>query len=43
MESKIALEEFLRRFPDYEIPEGGVERMHSSNVRGFSGLTIDPA
>jgi cytochrome P450 len=43
MESKIALEEFLVRFPDYEIPEGGVERMHSSNVRGFSGLTIDPA
>jgi cytochrome P450 len=43
MESKIALEEFLARFPDYEIPADGVERMHSSNVRGFSGLVIEPA
>jgi cytochrome P450 len=43
MESKIALEEFLTRFPDYEIPTDGVERMHSSNVRGFSGLVIEPA
>jgi len=43
MESKIALEEFLRRFPDYGIPSDGVERMHSSNVRGFSGLLIAPA
>lgn len=43
MESKIALQEFLRRFPDYEIPTDGVERMHSSNVRGFSGLVIEPA
>jgi cytochrome P450 len=43
MESKIAIEEFLRRFPDYEIPEGGLERMHSSNVRGLSGLVVEPA
>jgi cytochrome P450 len=43
MESKIALEEFLARFPDYEIPPDGVERMHSSNVRGFSGLVIEPS
>ena len=43
MESKIALEEFLRRFPDYEIPADGVERMHSSNVRGFSGLVVEPS
>ena len=41
MESKIALEEFLARFPDYGIPDDGVERMHSSNVRGFSGLVIE--
>jgi cytochrome P450 len=43
MESKIALEEFLARFPDYEVPPNGVERMHSSNVRGFSGLAIEPS
>jgi cytochrome P450 len=41
MESRIALEEFLRRFPDYEVPPEGVERMHSSNVRGLSGLRIE--
>jgi cytochrome P450 len=41
LESRIALTEFLRRFPEYEIPEDGVERMHSSNVRGFSGLRLE--
>jgi cytochrome P450 len=40
MESRIATEEFLKRFPEYEVPEGGVTRMHSSNVRGLSGLQI---
>ncbi len=40
LESRVALEEFVRRFPDYEIPDDGIERMHSSNVRGFSGLTL---
>jgi cytochrome P450 len=43
MESKIALEEFLKRFPDYEIPADGVVRMHSGNVRGFSSVSIEPA
>ncbi len=43
MESKIAIEEFLARFPDYEIPADGIERMHSSNVRGLSALAIEPA
>jgi cytochrome P450 len=42
MESKIAIEEFLARFPDYEVPADGIERMHSSNVRGFSGLAVEP-
>jgi cytochrome P450 len=41
MESRVALEEFLARFPDYEIPAEGVERMHSSNVRGLSGLLVE--
>ena len=40
LESRISLEEFLRRIPDYDIPDDGIERMHSSNVRGFSGLTL---
>jgi len=42
LESRIAIEEWLRRFPDYEVPADGIERMHSSNVRGFAGLVIEP-
>ncbi len=41
MESRIGIEEFLARFPEYEIPEDGIERMHSSNVRGLSGLVVE--
>lgn len=41
MESRIGIEEFLRRWPEYEIPADGTTRMHSSNVRGFSGLVIE--
>lgn len=43
MEMKIGIEEFLRRWPDYAAPDDGVERMHSSNVRGLSGLRVEPA
>ncbi len=43
IESRIAIEELLRRFPDYEVPPDGIERMHSSNVRGLSGLVLEPA
>jgi cytochrome P450 len=41
LESRIALEELLRRFPDYEVAPDGIERMHSSNVRGFAGLRLE--
>ncbi len=40
LESRIATEEFLKRFPEFEVPEGGIIRMHSSNVRGLSGLQL---
>ena len=43
MESRVALEEFFRRWQEYGVPEDGIERMHSSNVRGFSGLVVEPA
>lgn len=43
LESRIGLEEFLRRWPEYEVPADGIERMHSSNVRGFAGLAIEAA
>ncbi|KPM51997.1 hypothetical protein CcI49_19670 [Frankia sp. CcI49] len=36
LETRIALEEFLRRFPDYEVDRAGFERAYSSNVRGLS-------
>jgi cytochrome P450 len=42
LESRIAIEELLRRFPHYDVPEDGIERMHSSNVRGLSGLVLVP-
>jgi len=30
------LEELLARFPAYEVDRSGIERFHSSNVRGLS-------
>lgn len=42
LESRIAIEELLKRFPEYEVPDDGVERMHSSNVRGLAGLILEP-
>jgi len=41
MEMRIGIHEFLRRWPEYAAPDDGVERIHSSNVRGLSGLRID--
>jgi len=38
MESRIGLEEFLQRYPSYQVV--GAERMHSSNVRGFKSLRV---
>ena len=36
LETRIALEALVRRFPHYEIDRPGVERFHSSNIRGLS-------
>jgi cytochrome P450 len=41
MESRVALEEFFRRWKTYDVRPEGVERMHSSNVRGLSGLVVE--
>jgi cytochrome P450 len=43
LESRIALEEFLARFPGYQVDASGIERMHSSNVRGLSRLPLELA
>jgi len=40
LESRIALGEFLTRFPDYDVDEDAIEVVHSSNVRGLASLTI---
>jgi cytochrome P450 len=36
LESRIALEELAKRFPAYEVDEARAERVHQSNVHGFS-------
>jgi cytochrome P450 len=36
LETRIALDALVRRFPHYEIDRAGVERFHSSNIRGLS-------
>jgi len=40
LESRIAIEEFSRRFPDYQVDEAGVERVHMSNVHGFKRVPV---
>lgn len=40
LEGRVALEEFWRRFPDYEVDPAGIARVHSVNVRGFASLPI---
>jgi cytochrome P450 len=36
LESRVALEEFARRFPRYALDESRCERVHMSNVHGFA-------
>jgi cytochrome P450 len=40
LEARVALEEWWRRFPDYEIEPDGAVRVHSVNVRGFAALPV---
>jgi cytochrome P450 len=40
LEMRVSLEELLRRIPDVEIDLGGLERVHSGNVRGYSRVPI---
>jgi cytochrome P450 len=40
METRVAIEELLRLFPDFVVDESRVVRMHSSNVRGLSSVPI---
>ena len=38
LEARVALEELVARVDGWEIDEGGAERVHSANVRGFARL-----
>lgn len=40
LEARVSLEEVLRRLPDYRVDATGLQRVHSTNVRGFSALPI---
>jgi len=41
LESRVALEEFTARFPRYVVDESRLERVHMSNVHGFSGVPFE--
>ncbi len=41
LEARVALEEFQRRIPDFEIDPAGLVRVHSPNVRGFASMPIE--
>jgi cytochrome P450 len=43
MESRIAIEEMVRRWPRFEIDEDGLRRVHMSNVAGFSNVPVTVA
>ena len=40
LEARVALDEWWRRFPDYEVEPAGAVRVHSVNVRGFAALPV---
>ena len=40
LEANIALAEFADRVKQYEVDESGIERVHSTNVRGFAALPM---
>jgi cytochrome P450 len=40
VESRIAIEELARRYPRYEIDEGGLRRVHMANVAGYKNVPV---
>jgi cytochrome P450 len=40
LEGRVALEEVLARFPDWEVDQAGAERVHTSTVRGWHRLPV---
>jgi cytochrome P450 len=43
LESRVALEEFTRRFPRFTVDERRLQRVHMSNVHGFSAVPFAAA
>jgi cytochrome P450 len=43
LEARIALEEFTKRFPHYRVDEARCERVHMSNVHGYSRMPFAAA
>lgn len=40
LETRVAFEELLRRFPDFTVDEAGVQRQYGGNVRGLAKLPL---
>jgi cytochrome P450 len=40
MESRIAIEELAKRFRRLEVDEAGLQRVHMSNVAGYSNVPV---
>lgn len=42
LEGRVAIRETLKRFPDWEVDEDGIERIHTTTVRGYTHVPITP-
>ena len=42
LEARVALDETLRRFPKWEVDRDGLEMVHTSTVRGYARVPIQP-
>jgi cytochrome P450 len=40
LEARVALEETLKRFPEWKLDRSGVERVHTSTVRGYRHVPV---
>jgi cytochrome P450 len=40
LEARVAFEELLGRYPDYEVAYDGIARTYSSNIRGLKHLPV---
>ena len=41
LESRIAIEEWIRRWPEFDIDEDGLKRVHMANVAGYSNVPVN--